>query len=417
MMRSFVLLSITASSVSGFIGAFQKRSRHHHVRIQNTATGNQIETLIENGDLDSAIRYMEQTESVSPSLGAKLLNAAVTLEPYEIQPTNNNDKTIRDPIGGGLYEPSDLAGPVAANKGSNARMVSPLQEQRLVQCYTLLKEKISGVGLFGSADMNALPLPSKGGCSIEQLEMATELPLSAFRPNLATANLYWLGGAAACALEVLLSRALHISPQPLFFATFAAGIVDQALGGGASEKIMWTLNPSQADRVLRHEAGHLLVAHMLGCPVQSVSLGAWDALTKSNALDGNSGGIMGAGTSFFDPELNAASLKGRVTRSVVDRYSVVVMAGIAAEALCFGDSEGGSDDERALQIFLSQTVQTNVNIPEQARWAATNALLLLRGQKEAYERLVTVLQNKGSRDIGQIIMALEGYDVDSTVKS
>lgn len=210
-------------------------------------------------------------------------------------------------------------------------------------------------------------------------------------------------------MEVVVSRVAGISPQPLFAATFAAALADQALGGGASEKIIWTLFPQMPDRVLKHEAGHLLVAHLLGCPVQSVALGAWDALTKEQS--GNGSGLRGAGTSFFDPELNDSSRKGRVTRSVVDRFSIVVMAGIAAEALCFGAAEGGSDDENTLVKFLSQTVQSNVNIPEQARWAATNALMLLRDNQDAYDRLVDVLKENGSGDIGQIMLAIEGCAV------
>jgi len=261
-------------------------------------------------------------------------------------------------------------------------------------------------------DVRELVLPTGSGCSVEQLERFTELPIKSFRPNPNTARLYWFGAVVAVLMEIVIAQLIQISPQPLFGATFAALFVDQLLGGAYSEKIIWTVFPDMKDRVIRHEAGHLLVAHVLGCPIQSITLGAWDALTK----EGNDGQqrFIGAGTSFFDPDLNAASIKGRITRSIVDRYSVILMAGIAAEALSFGDSEGGSDDEKSLTVFLSETVQVNQNIPEQARWAATNALSLLKENRDAYERLVMALQEMGSGNIGDIMMALEGYS-DNTI--
>lgn len=348
--------------------------------------------------MDGVITFLQRAEhkSIPAPMAAKLLTTVAALD---------------EPVVGKMKATSD-------SDSSRRQMVAPLQEERLLECYTQLKQKVNlpssnkdnkVAGLFGSVDMSNLKVPSTEGCSIEQLQDLTDRPLSAFRPNPTTGRLFYVGGAVACLLEVIVARVAGLDPQPLFAATFAAVVADQALGGGASEKVLWTLFPQMPDRVIKHEAGHLLVAHLLGCPVQSVALGAWDALTKEK--NGNGSGLRGAGTSFFDPQLNAASRKGRVTRSVVDRYSIIVMAGIAAEALCFGEAEGGSDDENALAEFLSQTVQSNVNIPEQARWAAANALILLRDNQDAYDRLVNVLKENGSGDIGKIMLALEGCDV------
>jgi len=398
----------------------------------------ELNNLIEERDLDGVVTFLKRAEykSIPAKMAAKILTAVATLDNQVVEDETwvedpntlsidkraNGNQVIHDPIGGGEYESSRLGSPIVSDINRN-RMVTPVQELRLFECYKQLKEKCDFFsapynkdnrraecgGLFGSVSMNDLKLPYTYGCTIEQLQTFTKLPLNAFSPNPTFSRLFYLGGAAACLLEVLVSRAAGISPQPLFVATFAAAFADQALGGGASEKILWTLFPQMPDRVLKHEAGHLLVAHLLGCPVQSVALGAWDALTKEQNGDGS--GLTGAGTSFFDPELNDSSRKGRVTRSVVDRFSIVVMAGIAAEALCFGAAEGGSDDENTLVKFLSQTVQSNVNIPEQARWAATNALILLRDNQDAYNRLVDVLKKNGSGDIGKIMLAIEGCAV------
>ena len=42
---------------------------------------------------------------------------------------------------------------------------------------------------------------------------------------------------------------------------------------------------------------------------------------------------------FFDPALGRAMADGTITREIIDRYSVVVMAGISAEAAQNGKAE------------------------------------------------------------------------------
>ena len=139
-------------------------------------------------------------------------------------------------------------------------------------------------------------------------------------------------------------------------------LADRALLRGLpSEAITRVLNPEYRRTVVAHEAGHFLCAYLLGCPVQACLLDPVAALR-----DGRVNGA--AGTVFFDPELGESMEKGSLARSVIDRYCVVVMGGIAAEAERNQQAEGGRSDEAALINLLSfSTVGAPGTSPSKAR--------------------------------------------------
>lgn len=119
-----------------------------------------------------------------------------------------------------------------------------------------------------------------------------------------------------------------------------------------------------------------------------------------------------AGTSFFDQDLSDQINKGEIKKSSIDRYSVIVMAGIAAEALKYGQADGGAGDELALIGFLSNLNSSSKNpswndlaIRNQARYAVLNAILMLREYQECYDALVDALERGGS--LGDCIYAIE----------
>lgn len=84
-------------------------------------------------------------------------------------------------------------------------------------------------------------------------------------------------------------------------------------------------------------------AYLLGCPIQACLLRpVWN------------GAIFGeAGTIFLDKKLFDELDRNRISASSVDRYSTVVMGGIAAEALSFENAEGGGSDEQSIIMLLS----------------------------------------------------------------
>lgn len=51
------------------------------------------------------------------------------------------------------------------------------------------------------------------------------------------------------------------------------------------------------------------------------------------------GGSAQGGTMFADPAFASAVARGKLTSSVINRFSIVLMGGIAAEAIHFGSSE------------------------------------------------------------------------------
>ncbi|KAK0596567.1 hypothetical protein LWI29_016855 [Acer saccharum] len=52
-----------------------------------------------------------------------------------------------------------------------------------------------------------------------------------------------------------------------------------------------------------------------------------------------------AGTQFWDEKMSNELAEGRLRGTAFDRYCMVLFAGIAAEALVYGEAEGGENDE------------------------------------------------------------------------
>ena len=105
---------------------------------------------------------------------------------------------------------------------------------------------------------------------------------------------------------------------------------------------------------------------------------------------------------------------GKVVRESLDRLSIIIMGGVAAEANKYNKTEGGLDDERQMIDFFQTQVQPGWSTPRvqtQARWAVTQALLLIREHKDAYNALVSTLQAASNRgevcQVGTLIQAIE----------
>jgi len=227
-----------------------------------------------------------------------------------------------------------------------------------------------------------------------------------------TNTLLYAGGALAVA-EGILSVSTGIDLNFLVATTLLLAFLDKLLVNGAVfESFARVLNPEYSEKILRHEAGHFLCAYLLGCPVEGYVLSSWEALQDTRF--GGSSTSVSAGTSFFDPELSEQmnGLKP-LSRKSIDRYSVIVMGGIAAEALNYGRADGGAGDEMALVRFLSSlnpkagraVTWDSEMIRNQARWGAMQAVLLLKQYSVCYDALVECLERRGS--LGECVYAIE----------
>lgn len=234
-----------------------------------------------------------------------------------------------------------------------------------------------------------------------KLEEIAGIKIESLTPK--SRNTYWQLAAISLAFaeylvadSIGLNPLLTVIPATLFFV-----FGDQVLLKGAiSESIYQFFNPEYRKKVICHEAGHFLLAYLNGVPIQGCVTNAWDA-RKYPEIRGP------AGTIYYDGKLVDELSSSRVTRSSLDRLSVITMAGIAAEALKYSKAEGGVADERALiQLLTSISPPWNIlRIQSQARWSALQAILIIREHQASFDALAKALEDK--KGIGDVIEAIE----------
>ncbi|CEM11091.1 unnamed protein product [Vitrella brassicaformis CCMP3155] len=169
-----------------------------------------------------------------------------------------------------------------------------------------------------------------------------------------------------------------------------------------SKSVARVVFPPYQERIVKHEAGHFLIGYLLGAPIQRCIVTV-PQLFKEKALVAGQGG-----TIFFVPEIKEKVMRGQLRRETIDRLSIITMAGIAAEALQFGNAEGGRSDEAALRLFLGRDIFPPWSLPRvtlQARWAVTQAVLLLKEYSQAYDNLVEALRQ--GKPVGDCVDAIE----------
>jgi len=196
-------------------------------------------------------------------------------------------------------------------------------------------------------------------------------------------------------MSTLLGPALNLSPAIPAIATFcllglAACDTFQWQGQGSAivSDLLAGSSDQRRDRILRHEAGHFLVAHLLEIPVSGYALNAWEAFKQGQTAQG--------GVRFDDQELALQMQKGTFSVQTLDRYCTVWMAGIAAENLVYGNAEGGAEDRDKIRVILSQLRRPASEFKQKESWATLQARNLIESHNSAYEALVEAMKKRES---------------------
>ncbi|KAI3456672.1 hypothetical protein Pfo_013335 [Paulownia fortunei] len=197
--------------------------------------------------------------------------------------------------------------------------------------------------------------------------------------------------ALLAGVSVLLNQGIDIRPN--IAAILGLSMLDAIFLGGSCLAQISSYWPPYKRRILVHEAGHLLVAYLMGCPIRGVILDPIIAMQM---------GIQGqAGTQFWDEKLQNELAEGHVSGTAFDRYCMVLFAGIAAEALVYGEAEGGENDEnlfRSISVLLEPPLSV-VQMSNQARWSVLQSYNLLKWHKHAHRAAVKALENGGSLSV------------------
>lgn len=214
-------------------------------------------------------------------------------------------------------------------------------------------------------------------------------------------------------LSALLGPLINLSPTVPAIATcvvLGLATLDSFTwqGQGATLLLDWLANlePKHRSRVIRHEAGHFLVAYLLAIPVTGYALSAWEAFKQGRAAYG--------GVAFDDGELSSQLQKGILPAQTLNRYGTVWMAGGVAEDLVYGNTEGGAEDREKLRIILAQIGRPAAAYAQQERTFARQARTLLQAHWSAYEALVEAMERR--EDVASCYRLIEQHCETSSAK-
>lgn len=150
-----------------------------------------------------------------------------------------------------------------------------------------------------------------------------------------------------------------------------------------------TLSPKQhRQRIIYHEAGHLLTAYFLGIPITGYTLSAWEAFKQKQP---------GLGGVIVDTQtLSDKAFDIREMPLLLERFCTVWMAGIAAETIIYGNAQGGEEDRQQIKETLKLAGFPETVYQQKERWALLQAKSLLQKHQTAYEALVRAMEQRAS---------------------
>eukprot|EP00775_Hariotina_reticulata_P006078 gene6078-6317_t len=155
--------------------------------------------------------------------------------------------------------------------------------------------------------------------------------------------------------------------------------------------------PDYRERVVAHEAAHLLLGYLMGVPVTSYSLGIGQEHVE-----------------FAEAKIQARIITRDLTDAEIDALAVVSVAGIAAEGLKYEDVLGQTADLSDLQrILLRSKTKMSANQQQNiTRWAVWRAAMLLKQYKAEHEAVQAALAQGSSID--KVVQVIEAVPSTST---
>lgn len=148
-----------------------------------------------------------------------------------------------------------------------------------------------------------------------------------------------------------------------------------------------------------------MIAYLLGILPKGYTLSSLEAFQREGSLN------VQAGTVFVDFEFTEQISAGRVTATMLNRFSCIALAGVATEYLLYGYAEGGLADVKTLDGLLSSLGFTQKKADSQVRWAVLNTILILRRHEKARTQLAKAMSV--GKSVGSCIDIIE-KNIDET---
>ncbi len=191
-------------------------------------------------------------------------------------------------------------------------------------------------------------------------------------------------------LSSLVAPLMQVSSTIPILVIFAI-VVITTVDGLALKSILATLvldaiagtSLAYRQRIVHHEAGHFLVAYLLGIPITGYTLSAWESFRQGRSAQG--------GVVFAPPPTD-------ISNQLLQQYCTVWMAGIAAEKLMYDRAEGGSEDRQKLRGILFIAGNQQQEIVRQENSAALQAKTLIQTHWEAYQAVVIKMSERETVD-------------------
>ncbi|KAK6233084.1 hypothetical protein QQP08_017878 [Theobroma cacao] len=266
-----------------------------------------------------------------------------------------------------------------------------------------LQGKPGGLRCFGAARqvpqrLYTLDELRLNGIETTSLLSPDDATLGSIERNLQLAAI--LGGVAAWnAFGFSPQQILFISLGFLFLLTLDSVSFNGGVGSLVLDTIGHTFSQKYHNRVIQHEAGHFLIAYLVGILPRGYTLTSLEALKKEGSLN------IQAGTAFVDFEFLEEANAGKVSATTLNRFSCIALAGVATEYLLYGYAEGGLADINKLDALLKGLGFTQKKADSQVRWSVLNTILLLRRHEAARGQLAEAMSL--GKSVGSCIDTIE----------